>query len=107
MFDEVIAAFNVNSGSITKRCLPDLLDRSNLVYTFTYRGNPHIQPRDTINVQIANWVTEAVVIDGLYPETDLYPSADLYPNARYKTVRRMVTEWVTMTVEITARKGAV
>ena len=122
VFDEVIAAFNVNSGSITKRCLPDLLDRSNLVYTFTYRGNPHIQPRDTINVQIANWVTEAVVIDGLYPETDLYPSADLYPNARYKTVRRMVTEWVTMTVDnitlehsngggltskITARKGAV
>ena len=121
-FDNVIPEFLADSGSITKACLPDLLDRSNLVYTFTYRGNPHIQPRDTINVQIANWVTEQVVIDGLYPETDLYPAADLYPNARYKTVRRMVTEWVTMTVDnislehsngggltskITARKGAV
>ncbi|MBR3279658.1 MAG: hypothetical protein IKG01_12280 [Lachnospiraceae bacterium] len=121
-FDNVIPEFLADSGSITKFCLQDMLDRANIVYTFTYRGNPHIQPRDTINVQIANWVTEQVVIDGLYPETDLYPAADLYPNARYKTVRRMVTEWVTMTVDnvtlehsngggltskITARKGAV
>ena len=121
-FQNVIPSFDVTAGSITKLCLPSLLDRSNIVYEFTYRGNPHIQPRDTINVQIATWKDVVEVLDGLYPALDLYPAADLYPNAVYKNTRKMFTEWVTMTVDsislehssgggltskITARRGAV
>lgn len=120
-FDTPLPVMIADVGSITKLCLPALLNRSNIVYEFTYRGNPHIQPRDTLNVEIATWVTSQVVLDGLYPETDLYPAADLYPYATYKEARHMEKEWVTMTVDsitiehseggtsskIRARKGAV
>lgn len=120
-FSDPMPIMDANIGSVTKLCLPTLLSRSNIVYEFTYRGNPHIQPRDTINVEIATWVTSQVVLDGLYPETDLYPATDLYPNATYKKVRHMEKEWVMMTVDsvtiehseggttskIRARKGAV
>ena len=44
-----------SGGSLTKRALTYLLDRSNIVYEFTYRGNPHIQPRDIVYVEIATW----------------------------------------------------
>lgn len=121
-FENEFPVFTISAGSITKLCLPTLLNRSNIVYEFTYRGNPHIQPRDTINVEVATWVDEYQAVSGLWPETDLYPSTQLYPNVVYKKVRKMVKEWVEMTVDtitlehsdgggltskITARKGAV
>lgn len=121
--DFTMPLFEDSGGnSITKASLPELLKRSNITYEITFRGNPHIQPRDVINVQIARWVDANIDIDGLWPETDLYPSATLYPDATYKKTRKMVSEWVTMTVDsltlehgegggltskIIARKGAV
>lgn len=111
-----------NGNSITKAVLPELLKRSNITYQLTFRGNPHIQPRDVLNVQIVRWVDLHKDIDGLCPEVDLYPSETLYPDATYRKTRKMVTEWVTMTVDsltlehgegggltskIIARKGAV
>lgn len=121
--DFTMPLFEDSGGnSITKASLPELLKRSNITYEITFRGNPHIQPRDIINVQIARWVDANIDIDGLWPETDLYPSATLYPDATYKKGRKMITEWVTMTVDsltlehgegggltskIIARKGAV
>lgn len=120
-FDNPMPSTDADVGSVTKLCLPTLLSRSNIVYEFTYRGNPHIQPRDILNVEIATWVTSQVVLDGLYPETDLYPATDLYPYATYKEARHMEKEWVMMTVDsitiehseggttskIRARRGAV
>lgn len=122
IYDDTLPALLTSDGTIAKKSLEYLLDRSNIVYEFSYRGNTHIQPRDTLDVQIATWATEQIVIDGLFPATDLYPAADLYPNARYKSARKMRTEWVQMTVDsltiehsegggttskIRARRGAV
>lgn len=121
-FDEAMPIMDADIGSVTKLSLPGLLARSNILYEFTYRGNPHIQPRDVLNVEIATWVDAHETIDGLYPATDLYPAVDLYPYAEYKKVRKMVKYWETMTVDtvtlehseggglssrIRARKGAV
>ena len=107
---------------LTKRAVADLLSRSNITYEFTYRGNPKIQPRDVLEVEVATWVTEQEVTSGLYPVENLYPAEDLYPFATYKPVRRMKKEWVPMTVDsitlehtdgggfsskITARRGVV
>jgi hypothetical protein len=85
--------------SLTQDAIRALLNRSNIVYEFTYRGNPHIQPRDIINVEIATWEDQYITIDGLLPELDLYPSAGLYPSGEYKKVRKMVKTWETMTVD--------
>lgn len=90
---------NTNAGSLPKLCLPSLLDRSNILYEFTYRGNPHIQPRDVLNVEIATWETAYKTVTGLYPALDLYPDVDLYPYATYKKVRKMVKRWEIMTVD--------
>lgn len=113
---------DTGGDSLVKLALALLLNRSNILYEFTYRGNPHIQPRDVLNVEIATWETGLKTIDGLYPALDLYPDVDLYPYAAYKKVRKMVKTWVTMTVDtvtlehseggglsskIRARKGAV
>ena len=109
-------------SSITKLSMPRLRNRSNIMYEFTYRGNPHIQPRDILNVEVAKWVDELVTIDGLYPADELYPSSDLYPYGTYRTGRKMIKTWETMTVDtvtlehsegggltskVRARKGAV
>jgi len=85
--------------SLTHDAINDLLNRSNIVYEFTYRGNPHIQPRDILDVEIATWEDQTIIIDGLLPEVDLYPSAGLYPSGTPKKVRRMVKTWETMTVD--------
>lgn len=121
-FDFELPLFYDTGGvSITKESIKHLLERSNVLYEFTYRGNPHIQPRDVLNVEVANWIDYDKTIDGLYPETDLYPATDLYPHGEYKKARKMVKKWVTMTVDsvslehaeggltskIIARKGAV
>ena len=107
---------------LTKMAVADLLSRSNITYEFKYRGNPAIQPRDILDVEVAAWVTAQVTVEGLYPAENLYPAEDLYPFAVYKNVRRMEKQWVTMTVDsltlehtdgggfsskITARKGVV
>lgn len=42
-------------SSITKLSMTRLRNRSNILYEFTYRGNPHIQPRDILNVEVATW----------------------------------------------------
>lgn len=91
--------FTTGGVSVTKQIIPTLLDRSNILYEFTYRGNPHIQPRDVLNVEVAAWVDDFKIVDGLYPALDLYPAEDLYPYAVYKKVRKMVKSWVTMTVD--------
>jgi len=108
--------------SLTKYSLAGLLNRSNICYEFTYRGNPHIQPRDVLNVEIAVWEDQMITIDGLLPAEDLYPAENLYPYGVYEKARKMVRTWVTMTVDtvtlehtdsggltskIKARKGAV
>lgn len=36
--------------SVLKACIPHIAERSNELYTFTYRGNPKTQPRDVITV---------------------------------------------------------
>lgn len=120
--DNPFPILNTNIGSLTKLGLPSLLERSNILYEFTYRGDPHIQPRDVLNVEIATWETAYKTVTGLYPALDLYPDVDLYPYATYKKVRKMVKRWETMTVDtvtlehsqggglsskIRARKGAV
>ena len=120
-FDGTLQSLPTSVGSLGKLSLPKLLDRSNQTYEFTYRGNPHIQPRDMLNVEIATWEDAFEIVDGLLPQTDLYPSASLYPYAVYKKVRQMVKRWETMTVDsltlehkeggltstIKARKGVV
>lgn len=122
-YDFSMPLFMTSGGnSITKRALAYVINRSNILYEFTYRGNPHIQPRDVLTVEIAVWEDETIVVDGLLPALDLYPAPDLYPNAVYKDRRKMLKTWVTMTVDsvtlehsegggltskIRARKGAV
>ena len=99
-FDFDMPLFNNSSGqSLVKLGLAYLLNRSNILYEFTYRGNPHIQPRDVLNVEIATWETDYKTVTGLYPALDLYPDVDLYPYATYKKVRKMVKRWETMTVD--------
>ena len=113
---------DTSNNSLSKIALADIIDRSNILYEFTYRGNPHIQPRDVLNVEIATWKDVLETSDGLLPDPDLYPAPDLYPNGVYQVTRKIFTEWVTMTVDnvtlehsegggltsrIRARKGAV
>lgn len=119
--DETMQSLLIDSGSLPKLSLPELLSRSNQTCEFTYRGNPHIQPRDVLNVEIVTWEDSHEVVDGLFPATDLYPSETLYPYAEYRNVRKMVRRWETMTVDsvslehreggltstIKARKGVV
>jgi len=88
-----------DSQSLTKLSLAEVIKRSNICYEFTYRGNPHIQPRDVLNVEIATWVDVMIPISGLWPEIDLYPAEDLYPDGAYKYGRQMVKTWETMTVD--------
>ena len=123
IFDFSMMPFDmVGGGSLTKDAIDALFNRSNILFEFTYRGNPHIQPRDVLNVEIARWEDVYEVVDGLYPALDLYPRTDLYPYGIYKKVRKMVKTWETMTVDtitlehgedgglsskIKARKGAV
>lgn len=122
-FDFEMPLFVTTGGySLTKRAVDALLNRSNILYEFTYRGNPHIQPRDVLTVEVATWADVREYLSGLYPANDLYPGAALYPSGTYEIVRRMVKKWVTMTVDtvtlehseggglsskIRARKGAV
>lgn len=99
-FDFGLPLFYMTSGvSLTKLAIDNLLDRSNIVYEFNYRGNPHIQPRNILNVEVASWVDDFKTVDGLYPALDLYPDVDLYPYAIYKKTRKLVKTWETMTVD--------
>ena len=91
--------YDTGGTSLTKKSVEYLLNRSNICYEFTFRGNPHIQPRDVLNVEVATWADVYETIDGLYPKTDLYPATDLYPYGVYKKARKMVKTWVTMTVD--------
>lgn len=99
-FDFTLPLFiTTGNESVTKQSVPKLLERSNILYEFTYRGNPHIQPRDVLNVEIATWETDYKTATGLYPALDLCPDVDLYPYATYKKVRKMVKRWEVMTVD--------
>lgn len=99
IFDMEMQAFEGALGSLTKIALTDLLKRSNVMYEFTYRGDPWMQPRDVLAVEIATWENGQILIDGLCPSTDLYPAADLYPHATYRPGRLPVRRWETMTVD--------
>ena len=85
--------------SLTRNALKDALERSNILYEFTYRGDPDLQPRDVLNVEVATWQDVQVAVDGLYPATDLYPALDLYPYGVYKPDRRPIKQWEIMTVD--------
>lgn len=85
--------------SLTKIALPDILSRSNVLYEFLYRGDPGMQPRDVLDVEIATWQETEVLVEGLFPAMDLYPALDLYPYGVYKPGRRPVKKWETMTVD--------
>lgn len=122
-FDFDMPLFVMPGGdSLTEQEVDGLLDRSNIRYEFTYRGNPHIQPRDVLGVEIVTWEEVQETVSGLYPDATLYPGTTRYPDGEYKTVRRMIRRWETMTVDsitlehsegggltskIIARKGAV
>ena len=45
----------MDNYQLTKMAVADLLNRSNVTYEFTYRGNPEIQPRDILEVEVASW----------------------------------------------------
>ena len=99
-FDFDLPLFNkTGGGSLTKAAIYYILNRSNITYEFTYRGNPEIQPRDVLEVEVATWETDQEETSGLFPGETLYPGADLYPDATYAPVRRMKKQWVTMTVD--------
>ena len=98
-FDEPMPIMDANIGSVTALSLAGLLERSNIVYEFQYRGNPHIQPRDVLDVEVVTWEDVQETVGGLYPATDLYPSASLYPSGEYEPARKMVRKWVEMTVD--------
>lgn len=99
VFDMEMQAFVGAIGSLTKIALAEVLKRSNVVYEFTYRGNPWMQPRDVLNVELAKWEDTQILVDGLCPSMDLYPAADLYPHATYRPGRVPVRRWETMTVD--------
>lgn len=96
---EEMPAINGAEGSLTKISMAELVERSNVLYEFTYRGNPWIQPRDVLNVEIATWEDGKKTVGGLYPAGDAYPDADVYPDAEYETARVKKKEWITMTVD--------
>lgn len=52
-------------GQDTRNGIDKMLDRSNIRYSFTYRGNPHIQPRDNIIFHYANNTTEQMTVESL------------------------------------------
>ena len=55
-YDFDLPLFNkTGGGSLTKDAVNFVLDRSNIMYEFTYRGNPEIQPRDILEVEVATW----------------------------------------------------
>lgn len=122
-FDFELPQFVTTGGvSLTKTAIEDLLDRSNILFEFTYRGNPHIQPRDVLTVEVVTWADVIESLGEPVPDLDLYPGLSLYPDGVYRNARKMVRSWVTMTVDtltlehseggglyskIRARKGAV
>ena len=81
--------------SATKIGIEDLINRSPITYEFDYRGNPFIQPRDIIDVEVGFW--ENVVADGLFPSDDLYPSDTLFPTETLG--RGLVFQTIRMTID--------
>ena len=87
---------NGTTYSATKIGINALLNRSPVTYEFDYRGNPFIQPRDLIDVEVGFWQNDAV-IGGLVPSEELYPSDSLYPSD--VRGRGIVFETIRMTVD--------
>lgn len=83
--------------SATKIGINNLLNRSPITYEFDYRGNPLIQPRDLVDVEVGFW--QDVTTNALYPAEDLYPADDLYPFDGDTTERRLVFETIRMTID--------
>ena len=122
-FDFELPQFVTTGGdSLTASEIAKLLNRSNILFEFTYRGNPHIQPRDVLTVEVVTWEDVVESLGEPVPDLDLYPGLSLYPDGVYRNARKMVRAWVTMTVDsltlehseggglyskIRARKGAV
>lgn len=49
--------------SVLKACIPHIAERSNELYTFTYRGNPKMQPRDVITVDGELMTVESLTLE--------------------------------------------
>lgn len=55
-FDFDLPLFNkTGGGSLTKDAIDFIVNRSNITYEFAYRGNPEVQPRDILVVEVATW----------------------------------------------------
>lgn len=63
---------NYENGSLTETSMQELLESSNLTYTFKWRGNPHIKPLDRINMA-------RISTNLLVPSELLLPSDSLVP----------------------------
>lgn len=59
-------------GDMAKIGMQDLLDRSNIYYEFTYRGNPHWMPRDLIEYTFIDGTTETMTIESFTLEHQGY-----------------------------------
>lgn len=93
-FDFDFPLFNkTGGGSLTKEAVNYILSRSNILYEFTYRGNPHIQPRDILNVEIATWENGSMTKH--------------WETMTVDTVTLEHSEGGGLTSKITARKGVV
>ena len=72
----------VSDDDVTADALRDMLDISNLKYTFKWRGNPHMKTSDLIRMN-------RVSTGNRYPEECLFPADDLYPKGGAEVMMRI------------------
>lgn len=56
---------NSVNGNRSQTAIDNMLQRSNIMYSFTYRGNPKMQPRDIIEFTYPNGTVEQMTIESL------------------------------------------
>ena len=74
----------VSSDAVTLDALENLLDVSNLKYTFRWRGNPHMKTQDIIRMKRFS-------TGSLYPEEYLYPGTSLVPKGGAEITMRITS----------------
>ena len=62
----------VSNDDVTLDALRDMLDVSNLKYSFKWRGNPHMKTSDIIRMK-------RVSTGNMYPANNIYPNETLHP----------------------------
>ena len=93
----------VSSDAVTLDALENLLDISNLKYTFKWRGNPHMKTQDIVRMKRFS-------TGSLYPEEYLYPGTGLVPKGGAEITMRITAitfefeEGGGMTSEVEARR---